>query len=79
LPLFSAVSGDGSVIVASNPAGIWDRTQGVRDLRQLLNAKGAAVPESKIFASAISRDGRYVIGQIQVPGEPHRGYRAKLP
>jgi uncharacterized membrane protein len=79
MPYLSAVSGDGSVIVAYHPAGIWDRTQGVRDLRQLLNAKGAALPESKLFASAISRDGRYVVGQIQVPGEPQRAYRAKLP
>jgi hypothetical protein len=79
MPLLAAVSGDGSVIVTANPAGLWDRTQGVRDLRQLLNAKGAAIPESKLFAFAISRDGRYVIGEIQIPGEPHRGYRAKLP
>jgi len=79
VPELSAISGDGSVIIAYNPPGIWDRTQGFRDLRQLLNAKGAGIPEGELYATAISRDGRYIAGTMQVKDEPDRAFRAKLP
>jgi uncharacterized membrane protein len=78
MPQLVAVSGDGSVIVAA-PAGTWDETRGVRDVRQLVSAQGAEVPESKIYATAISRDGRYIVGEIQVTNQPRRAFRAKLP
>ena len=78
IPQLVAISGDGSVIVSA-PAGTWDETRGVRDLRQLVSAQGADVPESKIYAIAISRDGRYVVGEIQVTNQPPRAFRAKLP
>ncbi len=79
LPELSAISGDGSVMITYHPVGIWDETQGFRDLKQMLNAQGAAIPEAQLFASAISRDGRYVVGTMQVKGQPDRAFRAKLP
>lgn len=82
LPDLSAVSGDGSVVVTSGPAGTWDETRGFRDLRQLLEAQGAAIPDGELWATAISRDGRYVVGTLldrDQPDQPDRAFRAKLP
>jgi uncharacterized membrane protein len=78
-PWFSDVSGNGAVMAVRSPGGIWDQTNGLRDLRELLNARGAAVPDGDLYVTAISRDGRYVVGELDAVSGQGRAFRAKLP
>jgi hypothetical protein len=76
---FTAVSGNGTKAVATNPPSIWDQTNGMRELAGVLNAIGGAVPQSALYdVFGISRDGRYVVGSIRA-GERRRAFRARLP
>jgi uncharacterized membrane protein len=78
-PWFSDVSGNGAVMAVRSPGGVWDQTNGLRDLREMLNARGAAVPEGALYVTAISRDGRYVAGTLEAVRAQGRAFRAKLP
>jgi uncharacterized membrane protein len=63
----SAVSGNGSVIVGGGPSGamIWDRKNGLRDIKELLSSEGINLPaDSRLIGTAtdISADGTTIVG-----------------
>lgn len=72
-----AVSGDGSIVVGYSHAEggvdqafVWDATNGMRNLRDVLIAQGVAVDWHELStALAISADGRTIVGR----GRPYSG------
>lgn len=88
------VSGDGSVVIGSgnNPlsdypmydgpseAFIWDAEHGVRTLKDVLASLGIALPGWDLTAAtAISRDGRTIVGQGRDPSGARQSYVAVIP
>jgi len=77
-----AVSADGSTVVGADTIGafIWDPTNGMRDLTQLLKGSGVDLSGwSLIAATGVSADGTAIVGSGTDPSGNNEAWLAILP